>query len=110
MTVVSRFWQLAQFAGVAMALYVLASTAKSQTILAEPAPANAFLSPMPFLHIPGPNPIISRGAKGSWDEYYIEAGDVIKDAETYYFYYHATAVDLRRWGRRGYRIGVATAS
>ena len=42
---------------------------------------------MPFLHLPGPNPIISRGPKRRWDEYYTEAGDVIKDSETYYSYY-----------------------
>src|SRR5690349_1514593 len=85
MTVVDRFWQFAKLAGFVMALYFPASTAQSQTIFAGPAPSNAFPSPRPFLDIPGPNPIISRGAKGSWDEYYMEAGDVIKDAETYYF-------------------------
>ena len=94
----------------AMALCLFASTVRSQTIIAESVPGNALLSPSPFLHIPGPNPIISRGPKGSWDEYYIEAGDIIKDFQTYYFYYHGTAVDLQRWGRRGYRIGAATAS
>src|SRR5260370_785534 len=84
-------------AGFAMALYLLASTASFQTAVAESVSNNVLLSPQPFLHIPGPNPIISRGAKGSWDDNYIEAGDVIKDSETYYFYYHATALDLQRW-------------
>jgi hypothetical protein len=92
-----------------MDLSILTVTAPSQTTVQEHAHGNALLSPRPFLHIPGPNPIISRGAKGTWDEYYIEAGDVIKDFESYYFYYHGVALDLQRWGRPGYRIGVATA-
>lgn len=111
MTVVARFCKLVLSAA-CFALFIcfLAYTARSQTIIREQVFGNALVSPRPFLHIPGPNPIISRGAKGSWDEYYIEAGDVFKDSQTYYFYYHATALDLQHWGRRGYRIGVATAS
>ena len=65
-----------------MDLSILTVTAPSQTTVQEHPPGNALLSPRPFLHIPGPSPIISRGAKGTWDEYYIEAGDVIKDFET----------------------------
>jgi hypothetical protein len=94
----------------ALALCFLVLTARSQTIVPQQPEGNALLSLRPFLHIPGPNPIISRGAKGSWDEYYIEAGDVFKDSQTYYLYYHATALDLQHWGRPGFRIGVATAS
>lgn len=92
-----------------LAICFLLLSSTSQTIAAEQAWDNTLLSTRTFLHIPGPNPIISRGAKGSWDDYYIEAGDVFKDSEDYYFYYHATTMDLQHWGRRGYRIGVATA-
>lgn len=93
----------------ALALSIFLVDAQSQSAVGESSPGNALLSTRPFLQIPGPNPIISRGPKGSWDEYYIEAGDVIKDYETYYFYYHGAPVDLQRWGRSGYRIGVATS-
>lgn len=93
----------------ALALSILLVDAQSQSAVGESSPGNALLSARPFLQIPGPNPIISRGPKGSWDEYYIEAGDVIKDYETYYFYYHGAPVDLQRWSRSGYRIGVATS-
>src|SRR5205814_340239 len=97
------------FALSALTLSLFALSGQSQTAVAEHAPDNALLSARPFLQIPGPNPIISRGPKGSWDEYYIEAGDITKDYETYYFYYHGAPVELDRWGRSGYRIGVATA-
>ena len=73
------------------------------------APTNVLLSPRPFLHIPGPNPIILRGSKGSWDEAYIEAGDITEDYGTYYFFYHGAPKDHQHWGPGGYRIGVATA-
>jgi hypothetical protein len=108
MTFIARF----RPAGVlsVLTLSLLSVNARSQTAVAEHTSGNAFLSPRPFVQIPGPNPIISRGPKGSWDEYYIEAGDIIKDYETYYFYYHGAPVDLQRWGRGGYRIGVATAT
>ena len=56
-----------------------------------------------FIQIPGPNPILVPGPKGAWDSRVIEASDVFKDHDTYYFYYHAT-------GRgSGYQLGVATA-
>lgn len=93
----------------ALILLTLVVPARPQMTGPEHAPGNAMLSPRPFLQIPGPNPIISRGPKGSWDEYYIEAGDVMKEYETYYFYYHGAPRDLQRWERPGYRIGVATA-
>jgi hypothetical protein len=60
----------------------------------------------PFLQIPGPNPIVVRGAKGEWDDgVSIEASDVLKDHDTYYLYYHGG----ERVGQR-FRIGVATAT
>ncbi|MEK7754625.1 MAG: hypothetical protein AAB654_22055, partial [Acidobacteriota bacterium] len=49
-----------------------------------------------------------RGASGAWDDDRIEACDVIKDFETYYFYYHGLARG-GRWSAGCWRIGVATA-
>ena len=63
-----------------------------------------------FIHIPGPNPILKPGPKGQWDGGVVEAGNVLKDEHTYYFYYHATPRDRENWPRGGYRTGVATAS
>lgn len=55
-----------------------------------------------FIQIPGPNPIITPGPDGSWDEGVIEASDAFRDVGTYYFYYHGT-------GAKGYQLGVASA-
>jgi hypothetical protein len=71
---------------------------------------NAFLAQRPFLQIPGPNPILTTGPKGSWDESMIEQAGVFEDAGTYYLYYHGAPVDHAKWGAGGYRIGLATAS
>jgi hypothetical protein len=62
-----------------------------------------------FIQIPGPNPILRPGPKGTWDGGVIEAGNVLKDEHTYYFYYHGTPGKTEKWPRDGYRIGVATA-
>ena len=56
-----------------------------------------------FIHIPGPNPILSAGEAGTWDEGVLEVCDVVEDSGTYYLYYHATGQG------KSYRIGVATA-
>jgi len=55
-----------------------------------------------FLHIPGPNPILTPGNEGTWDDVIVEAADAFNDFGTYYLYYHGN-------GGNGYRIGVATA-
>ncbi len=57
-----------------------------------------------FIQIPGPNPILVPGAEGEWDDHLLEACDIFKDGETYYFYYHATSKN-----GRSYIVGVATA-
>lgn len=62
-----------------------------------------------FIQIPGPNPILVTGGAKEWDGGEIEAGNVLKDGEVYYFYYHGTPRDKEKWPRQGYRIGVATA-
>ena len=63
-----------------------------------------------LIHVPGPNPIITSGGPGEWDEQVIEAGNVIKDHHTYYLYYHGIPGDKEKWGPGSYRIGVATAT
>ncbi len=72
------------------------------------------LSTRPFIQIPGPNPILRMGGPGEWDERQMEGGDILKDnngqgREMYYLYYHGRALDLEKWPRPGYRIGVAVA-
>lgn len=73
-----------------------------------------------FIHILGPNPAIMTGDLGTWDEWNIESADIIKDKNTYYWYYHGRGIKEReniqkayktgkREHPRGYRIGVATA-
>ncbi len=57
-----------------------------------------------FIQVPGPNPILKPGPKGSWDEGVMETSDAFRDVRTYYLYYHAT-------GGVGYhyQLGVASA-
>ncbi len=57
-----------------------------------------------FIQIPGPNPIITPGPDGAWDDGVTEASDAFKDVDTYYFYYHATGAG------KGYRLGVASST
>jgi hypothetical protein len=90
-------------------IFVLASAAQTITPARSPV-ENAFLKERPFLQIPGPNPILTTGAKGSWDESMIEQAAVFEDAGTYYLYYHGVPSDHEKWGPGGYRIGVATSS
>ncbi len=63
---------------------------------------NALLDPSRFIQIPGPNPILTPGPEGAWDDEIIEASDAFKDFDTYYLYYHGN-------GGQGYQLGVATA-
>jgi len=64
----------------------------------------AQLACRPFIHIPGPNPILTPGPTGAWDDRIIEAADVVKDHDTYYLYYHGASA------KASYQLGVATAS
>ncbi|HUT25937.1 MAG TPA: hypothetical protein VM492_16500 [Sumerlaeia bacterium] len=57
----------------------------------------------PFIQIPGPNPVLTPGEKGAWDDSVLESADAFKDFGTYYWYYHACGQS------KGYRLGVATA-
>jgi len=103
--------QIAAWPAVACLLFVSASLGggapPNRTAAAEAhdevRPRNAFLEPGAFLQIPGPNPILTPGPEGAWDDQIIEASDAFKDFGTYYLYYHGN-------GGSGYRLGVATAS
>jgi hypothetical protein len=75
----------------------------------KPPPRNEIIEHGPFIQIPGPNPLISPGDSSAWDGAVVEAGNVFKDEQTYYFYYHGTPRDKNKWPRGGYRIGVASA-
>lgn len=56
----------------------------------------------PFLHIPGPNPILAPAAPPAWDSRILETSDAFEDRGTYYLYYHGA-------GGASYQLGVATA-
>ena len=75
----------------------------------KPPPRNEIIEHGPFIQIPGPNPLIGPGDSSAWDGAVVEAGNVFKDEQTYYFYYHGTPRDKNKWPRGGYRIGVASA-
>jgi len=62
-----------------------------------------------FIHIPGPNPILRPDDEKAWDGGVIESCDVFKDGTTYFLFYHGTPANEKRWPRKGYRTGVATA-
>jgi len=62
-----------------------------------------------LIHVLGPSPAISPSVGSSAvDSLMLESCDVLKDLDTYYWYYHARSRDEKRWPR-GYRICVATA-
>ncbi|MFC1738492.1 hypothetical protein ACFL1G_05520 [Planctomycetota bacterium] len=65
---------------------------------------NDLLQPNPFIHIPGPNPILRVSQKPGWDDGVLETAGIFKDFGTYYLYYHATGAG------KGYQVGVATTS
>ncbi len=57
-----------------------------------------------FIQIPGPNPIITTGPKGEWDDKITEAADGFEHLGVYYFYYHAIGNETG-----AYQLGVASA-
>lgn len=57
-----------------------------------------------FVHVTGRNPILRADEdKGVGEGKYIEMGDIIRDFETYYLYFHGSGMG------GGYSIGVATS-
>jgi len=78
--------------------------ARGGDLPSESESRNPFLGSGPFIQIPGPNPVITPGPDGAWDDGVTEAADAFRDVGTYYFYYHATGAG------KGYRLGVASAT
>ncbi len=74
-----------------------------------PAWRNDLIEHGPFIHIPGPNPILTQGQEEAWDGAAIEVSEIFKDEDTYYLYYHGISDNKKDWPHR-YRLGVATAS
>ncbi|MBI5684630.1 MAG: hypothetical protein HZC54_06090 [Verrucomicrobia bacterium] len=72
--------------------------------------AIALLATQTFVHVPGPNPILTCGTPGAWDESVIETCDAFKEGGTYYLFYHGVPKDKARWGPGGYRLGLAAAA
>jgi len=70
---------------------------------ADPSIRQVTIEQNKFIQIPGPNPVLTPGPEGSWDDHVVEAADAFRDVDKYYFYYHATGAD------KGYRLGVASA-
>ena len=60
-----------------------------------------------FIHVMGPSPAIVPAGGDAWDGWILESCDIIKDEETYYWYYHARG-DCKIHPK-GYRVGVASA-
>lgn len=80
----------------------------SSGIVAADGLSNSFAE-KPLIHILGPSPAISPSADPSAvDSLMLESCDVLKDLDTYYWYYHARSQDQKHWPR-GYRVCVATA-
>ena len=75
----------------------------------DPAPRGNIFAEKGFVHVLGPSPAIAPNAdEAAVDSRILESCDIIKDLDTYYWYYHAQSKDKSRWPR-GYRICVATA-
>jgi len=91
--------------GIIIIFTLVANIVNADDKFADIAIRQAVVEQMEFIQIPGPNPIISPGPEGSWDDRVVEASDAIEDLGTYYFYYHATN---RR--AHSYQLGVASAS
>ncbi len=80
------------------------SQVQAQEPFLEPIMRQIFeVEQMRFVQIPGPNPIITPGSAGAWDDGVVEAADAFEHLGKYYFYYHATGQG------KGYRLGVASA-
>jgi hypothetical protein len=78
-----------------------ARDADKETLAADQMARSIERATLQFTQIPGPNPILTPSESG-WDSGVIEAADIIKDHDKYYFYYHGT-------GGGGYQLGVAVA-
>ena len=106
-TIVNRVLATAVRARVRLIVAALCCAGPASLALADsfaPAPLrNEIIENGRFIQIPGPNPILTPGPEGAWDDGVTEASDAFRDVGTYYFYYHATG------SGKGYRLGVASA-
>jgi hypothetical protein len=80
-----------------------AGPARAEGGFADAAIRQQLVESRTFIQIPGPNPVLTPGPKGSWDDGVIESSDAFKDIGTYYFYYHGAGQG------QGYRLGVASS-
>ena len=101
---------------VALLLCSFATMANAKNV----APKRNVFAERGFIHILGPNPAIMTGDEKAWDGWNIESSDIIKDKNTYYWYYHGRSIVERdniqkeyKTGKKehpsGYRLGIATA-
>ena len=92
----------------ALLLFLLPTTAASPLLVHAAGGSTAMddlvgakLRTQTFLHIPGPNPILTVGSNTSWDGLELEcAGGVLQEYDTYYMIYHATTVHDTRPGTK----------
>ncbi len=90
---------------VALLLCSFATMADARNV----APKKNIFAERPLIHVLGPSPALSPSAEHSAvDSLMMESADVLKDHDTYYWYYHARSKDQKRWPN-SYRICVATA-
>ncbi len=66
-----------------------ARDADKETLAANKMARSIERATLQFIQVPGPNPILTPSESG-WDSGVIEAADIIKDHDKYYFYYHGT--------------------
>ena len=85
----------------------------SSVAYAQPPKKNALAENGVFIQIPGPNPILKPGPKGSWDDNILEASDIFEECGTYYIYYHGSKGafygDSGEGEGTGYQLGVASS-
>ena len=90
---------------VALLLCSFATMANAKNV----APTKNIFAERPLIHVLGPSPALSPSAEYSAvDSLMLESSDVLKDLDTYYWYYHARSKDQNRWPN-AYRLCVATA-
>jgi len=86
-------------------IFMMSNFINAQEFYIESTLRQMLVEQTEFIQIPGPNPILSPGPKGTWDDLVVEASDAFEDLGIYYFYYHATKRE-----RGNYRLGVASSN
>jgi hypothetical protein len=93
-----RFCSIA--AAVVSALFVDNCTIAEQDLGAR----NSMIEPAVFIQIPGPNPIMTVGESGAWDDQLVEVDSIYEERGTYYLNFHANGAAASR-----VQVGVATS-